>query len=135
MTTTAPASECPALHVDIERGSAGCATVAVRGDLDVCTGPALAAALGELIASGRTTITLDLTDMGFIDSAGHRSIRSAADHVESLGGELLLGGCSPMVRRFLDVTSGVLSSTAHDINAACPHGSHDRGRTPRTIGF
>lgn len=119
------------VRLTITRGPAGAALVAARGELDGFTGPAMLQELMHLIASGYITLTLDLTDLTFMDSSGHRSLRSVADQAESAGGELLLGECSPPVRRFLAITTRVLTaggvSVAQNTLAAMPR--------PRAIGF
>jgi anti-anti-sigma factor len=89
------------LELVVTRGPAGCAEVSASGELDLFTGPELRRILGELIASGRTMITLDLTELTFIDSVGLRHVTTAADLAEDLGGALTLSGCSPTVHRFL----------------------------------
>jgi anti-anti-sigma factor len=107
MTTTAASWDGAGLALDVVSGPVGCAYVAAVGELDVYTGAALCQTVGELLASGRTTITLDLSALSFIDSAGHRSIDTMAGRAERLGGEVRLCGCSPRVRRFLDLTTAV----------------------------
>ncbi len=113
------------LDVVVERGSAGCARVSLRGELDLFTAPVLRSTLDELIASGRTTISLDLTELAFIDSVGLRSITTAADRAEDLGGGFLLGGCSSIVQRFLALTASSQLRAARD--------EHDHPYIERTI--
>jgi anti-anti-sigma factor len=135
MNATASSCTDTGLQCEVERGSAGCARVAVRGELDLLTAPELRQTLGELIASGRTTITLDLTELSFIDSAGHRSIANVADLAEGVGGEVLLGGCSLPVRRFLDLTTRVLASAPRAWAGTCPDVDRTTERLPRAVGF
>jgi anti-sigma B factor antagonist len=123
------------LELGVECGAAGCALVSVRGELDLFTGPALRQSLGELIASGRTSITLDLSGLSFIDSAGHRSLRAVADLAESAGGEVRLDGCSAPVSRFLDVTAGILASTRVPLAATRNDMNLADDRPPRAVGF
>jgi anti-anti-sigma factor len=79
-------------------------------------------------------ITLDLTALSFIDSAGHRSIGTMAGLAEGLGGEVRLCGCSPPVRRFLDLTTAVLLSLP--ITGAAERDEAIGGdRPPRSVGF
>ena len=135
MTTSGPSSEDAGLALMVERGAAGCAWVAARGELDLFTGPALRKTVGELIASGRTVITLDLTALSFLDSAGHRSIGSVADLAESLGGEVRLDGCSRQVRRFLELTRNILASAPRDGPTARPDWNGAGDGRPREVGF
>jgi anti-sigma B factor antagonist len=103
----------------VEPGSAGCARVSLSGELDLSTSPVLRSTLDELIASGPTTISLDLTGLAFIDSIGLRSITSSADRAEVLGGGFLLDGCSTIVRRFLALTaSSQLRASRHELDHA-----------------
>jgi anti-sigma B factor antagonist len=135
MSTSAASLHDVGLELDVECGPAGCALVAVRGELDLFTGPALRQGLGELIASGRTLITLDLSQLSFIDSAGHRSLRAVADLAESAGGDLRLDGCSAPVSRFLDVTSGILVSAPLPLVAARQDRNLGSDRPRRAVGF
>lgn len=48
----------------------GYQVVAVSGELDVYTAPALEDALGELVAARTTDIVVDLTGVSFMDSTG-----------------------------------------------------------------
>ena len=131
---TAPSSNGTWFALDVVSGPVGCACVAARGELDLYTGAALCRTVGELLASGRTMITLDLTALSFIDSAGHRSIGTMADLAEGLGGEVRLRGCSPQARRFLDLTTAVLVSAPHT-GAADRDEANSGNRSPRTVGF
>lgn len=134
MDTTAPSMKDTGLSLGVECGLAGCALVTVGGELDLYSGPALRESLGGLIASGRTTITLDLSELAFIDSAGHRSLREVADLAEGMGGEVLLGGCSRRVRRFLDLTTGILASAP--LSHAPTESDHAIDRSLlRAVGF
>lgn len=91
--------------------------------------------VGELIASGRTVITLDLTALSFLDSAGHVSIGAVADLAEGLGGEVRLDGCSRPVRRFLDLTSSILASAPRDGPTARLDQNGAGNALPREVGF
>lgn len=107
MTTTASPVRDTDLHLVVERGAAGCALVVLRGELDLFTGPALSRSMDELIASGRTMITLDLSELTFLDCSGHRVLRTVAEDAERVGGEVRLAGCSRSVRHFLDLMAEV----------------------------
>jgi anti-sigma B factor antagonist len=134
MATTGTSVHDTGLELDVERGSVGCATVALHGELDLFTAAALRQTLGELLASGRTMVTLDLTGLSFIDSAGHRSIGTMADLAEGLGGAVRLGGCSPRVRHFLDLTTSILvvpTGSAAILTDVDPSSA----QPPRAVGF
>lgn len=48
----------------------GCAVLAVRGEVDVYSAPALHAGLSTLLESGAKPVVVDLTEVGFLDSTG-----------------------------------------------------------------
>jgi anti-sigma B factor antagonist len=47
-----------------------CAIIAVAGEIDIATVPALRTALAALLADGARRLVVDLTAVGFIDSSG-----------------------------------------------------------------
>jgi anti-anti-sigma factor len=123
------------LDVSVACGSAGCVLVSVRGELDMFGGAALLQRLRELIASGRITITLDLSDLTFIDTAGYRSLESAADEAEARGGEVLIGACSRPVRRFLDLTASVVAERPRTWESESSAAGHVTFQPLRTAGL
>lgn len=61
------------VHVDfsVSHQTVGdCAVLAVRGEVDVYSAPALHDALGSLLASDAKAVVVDLTAVGFLDSTG-----------------------------------------------------------------
>lgn len=71
------------------------------GDLDTYTVPLLEAALEDGIETGGP-IVLDVTELGFIDSAGVRSLIRTARSLPS--GCLILHGTHDQVEKVLDMT-------------------------------
>ena len=53
-----------------EYRAAGIITVAVQGELDLLTAPELAARIGAMLRAEPGDVVLDLSETGFIDSAG-----------------------------------------------------------------
>ena len=81
-------------------------TVVVRviGEVDVAASPILREALVELIdGMGALSITLDLGEMGFLDSTGVGVLVGALRSVRAKGGSLVLTQIRPNVRKVLDI--------------------------------
>lgn len=73
----------PVFSLDVTRGEEGTAgaAIAVVGEIDGASAPALLEAFGELVSDGRIKrVTLDLSQVEFIDSAGLRALIEI-DHV------------------------------------------------------
>ena len=79
------------------------ATVAVDGKLTVAAAPALEAALKDLPAEV-TNVTLDLSDLDYVASAGLRVIVSASKHYGNAGGSLRLLHPNEEVMEVFDAT-------------------------------
>lgn len=90
----------------IETGQAGDDTlIAVRGELDLSTAPALAAALGEAATTSAASVTLDLSAITFIDSSALRVLVQGGRDLQSSGKALRIGGRSAVVTRVLAMTN------------------------------
>lgn len=76
-------------------------TVVIRGDLDLCSTPSLAARLGPVLASRPRRLVFDLARVGFIDCAAARLITSTS---RSLPGRPVIRSPGPLVRRVLELT-------------------------------
>jgi anti-sigma B factor antagonist len=77
--------------------------VRVRGELDLASAPDLETALGQAAEASATSVTLDLTECTFIDSATLRVILAGATRVEASGGTLSLVAPEHGVRRVLEI--------------------------------
>ena len=76
----------------------------LRGDLDIATAPVLDDQV-QAIRPLRSPLTLDVSELLFVDSSGLRSltaVRHAA--VEDVGGPVRLVGCREPLRRLLEMT-------------------------------
>jgi anti-sigma B factor antagonist len=83
---------------------AGDATVvALSGELDVASSPALSEELIQLIARGSTDLVIDLGSLDFIDSTGLSAILKVNKSLEGKG-QLVLREPTPMVRQVLEIT-------------------------------
>lgn len=79
----------------------GTTVMTVRGEIDVNTCGQLQEALS---AAGGTQLELDLTDVGFIDSSGLRSVIAGQRLISEAGGSLRIVALSPPARRLLEIT-------------------------------
>nr|WP_304049964.1 STAS domain-containing protein [Jatrophihabitans endophyticus] len=64
--------------------------VAVSGEVDVYSAPALKESLAELMQSGVSTVVVDLTGVGFLDSTGLGALVEARSATTEAGGSLPL---------------------------------------------
>ena len=95
--------ESPVLQIEVQSGDARAVTLALSGELDLSTCPTLRACVEQLGTMVRH-ITLDLTDLRFIDSTG---IALLLGFERTLGSELkqLTVRCPPgPVRRVLQMS-------------------------------
>jgi anti-sigma B factor antagonist len=87
-----------------ERRGSDAVTLALQGELDLCSGAELA---GRLADEGRlgARIIVDLTKLEFIDSAGMGVLHRAAIRAGEEGWTLDLTGPRPNVERVLRLTN------------------------------
>lgn len=85
--------------------------VAVTGEIDAYTAPALAAALA---AADHPELVVDLSGVEFVDSSGLRVLLEAHQTRQADGRTLVLAQPSPAVQRVLDVAGvdGYLTVTS-----------------------
>jgi len=83
----------------------GCTVVAVRGEVDLATAPALKNRLLELVTGGVTEIVVDLTQTDFLDSTGLGAVVAAYKRVRAHDGHLTLVATAPRVKRVFEITS------------------------------
>jgi anti-anti-sigma factor len=94
-------SEQPDFAVEVT--SAGrSTTVRIRGELDVASAPELRRALDRLVPT--EVVTLDVSEVGFIDSTGLGCIFRLQHRVADAGGMLVVAGASRSVRRVMETT-------------------------------
>ncbi|WP_412543925.1 STAS domain-containing protein [Longispora sp. K20-0274] len=84
----------------------GSVALLVEGDLDMTTSPDLSAAIRAALGDGATAISVDLTDVRFLDSTGIRALFDGYLDATRLGGQLAVHGAGDWVRRVLEI-SGV----------------------------
>ena len=77
----------------------GVVTVAVAGEVDLYTAPALKAALGETIDGGARNVLVDLSRATFIDSTTLGVLMGAVKRLRPAGGELAIACSDPNIRK------------------------------------
>ena len=95
--------------MDIAKKTEGGRTViSVTGRVDTTTAPELDAGLK---LEGTETLTLDLSGVPYMSSAGLRCLLVAQKKMMAGGGSLTIAGLQPAVREVLDITgfSSILS--------------------------
>lgn len=80
------------------------ALIAVSGELDLASGPALESELDKVSAPATTLVVVDLRELEFMDSTGLSIIVRAHQRLAQDGCELGLVRGSPQVQRLLDLT-------------------------------
>lgn len=95
--------------MDIAKKTEGGRTViSVTGRVDTTTAPELDAGLK---LEGTETLTLDLSGVPYMSSAGLRCLLTAQKTMMTGGGSMTIVGVQPAVREVLDITgfSGILT--------------------------
>ena len=78
--------------------------IAVRGEVHVSTAPEFSERLNEAIATGKTGVVIDMTDVEFIDSTGLSVLLNALRRVTRQQGTLALAVSNPTVLRLFEIT-------------------------------
>lgn len=86
----------------------------VAGEIDLETSGSLSEALSEVVTSRR--VSLDLTDVEYMDSTGLRTILASKEDIERAGGTLEVAAASTIVSRLIDI-SGVSELLAQQPDA------------------
>ena len=92
----------PPVEVDVHHGDDGW-LVLPRGDLDVVGAPRLSDALARA-ERGEGPVTIDLTHVGFVDSAGLRAVLRTRQRLVDAGRHLRLTHVDDRLRRLLEIT-------------------------------
>lgn len=74
------------------RKEKGTTIVSVSGRIDAITAPEFEGNLDALITAGEKILLINLSGLGYISSAGLRSILSSAKKLKALSGEILFTG-------------------------------------------
>ena len=82
----------------------GAYVVAVAGEVDLLSAPALKEALRDAIAAGAKRIVIDMTATRFIDSTTLGVILGASKRLRPQGGEVVLVIDHPSIRKIFEIT-------------------------------
>jgi anti-anti-sigma factor len=82
----------------------GIARLALGGELDLATAPALNDHLAVTEQDSVRTILLDLRDVTFVDSSGLRVFMQARQRAELNGHRLVIVGANPTTRQVFEIT-------------------------------
>jgi anti-sigma B factor antagonist len=78
--------------------------IAVTGEVHVSTAPEFSERLNEAIATGKTGVVIDMTEVAFIDSTGLSVLLNALRRVTRNQGALSLAVSNPTVLRLFEIT-------------------------------
>jgi len=102
------------VHIDRDPAHPSIADVYLSGDLDGDNTHRLADTMNSLIDHGSPTIKLNLTNVGFIDAAGLRSLIAADNLARRHNGQLIITGASAPVQRLMTLISPDLPHRTHE---------------------
>lgn len=96
----------------------GIRVIAVRGELDLSTAPALEGPLDDAISAGDALVLVDLSNCEFIDSTGIALIVRAWQQLDRTAegegsGQVVICSYNDQVRRVLEITGLELSIPIH----------------------
>ena len=93
------------MELSVSRQSiGGYPVVAVRGEVDVYSAPALKESLTELLRSGVRTVVVDLTEVAFLDSTGLGALVEARAAATEAGGSLPLVCSQERILKLFTIT-------------------------------
>jgi anti-sigma B factor antagonist len=86
------------------RNEPGATIIAISGELDLASSPALEEALRRALASGPELVVVDLRELEFMDSTGLSVIVKAQQATRRAGRRMCLVKGPPQVQRLLSLT-------------------------------
>ena len=92
------------MEIAIADLGSGVVTVAVAGEVDLYTAPALRQALSETIDAGARCVLVDLSRATFIDSTTLGVLMGAVKRLRPAGGELAIACSDPNIRKIFEIT-------------------------------
>ncbi len=78
--------------------------VHLHGELDMSTAQQLRQELLRLTSDGATEVTIDLSELEFVDSTGLSVLVTGLKRLREMGGNLALRSPTPGTRRVLEIT-------------------------------
>jgi anti-anti-sigma factor len=109
----------PQLELEERRLEGGC-TLALRGELDMASTPALDVALRRLCTDASNALTLDLSELTFMDSTGLRTLLLAGELCQQCACKLSVVPGPPQIQRLFEVT-GMLGRLPFQTDAQTPN--------------
>lgn len=91
------------LTFDVERRGDD-AVIAVTGEIDLQTAPALRDRVDSVLAEGARSIVLELSGVSFLDSSGLGALLGIRREVTAVNGTLALLDLQPSVRKIFAIT-------------------------------
>jgi len=79
-------------------------TVRHEGDLDIVTSEDVKRQLAEIVEGGSPTVTLDLRNVGFVDSSGLGALVALHHFAESRGSQLVVKAAPSHVKDLFNLT-------------------------------
>lgn len=93
------------MDVSVSRSSTGdVPVVAVSGEVDVYSAPALKESLAELLRAGDSSLVVDLTEVEFLDSTGLGALVEARAASNEAGGSLPLVCSQERILKLFTIT-------------------------------
>lgn len=92
-----------ALHT-VEDGGERC-VIQLTGELDAASQPELRARVRDLVGNGCRDIVLDMSQVGFMDSAGLGALIAGQKIMDGIGGVLTVASPSASVARVFELTA------------------------------
>jgi len=93
------------MDLDLEaRTENGWGVLAVKGEVDLYTSPQLCEALERLVGEGASSIAVDMTDVGFMDSSGLGVLVGVLKRVQERGGRMALVAPREPVKKLLAIS-------------------------------
>ena len=122
MRTVSTFEPPPVFSIEVTAGRDGHGVVvAVAGELDVTTAPAVESMLRAQLAAG--AVLLDLKRLSFMDSSGIRLLDAVLRDMRPMGWTLLIvPALQPPVRRIIELT-GMTNSLPFDEDSGVQQGS------------
>lgn len=94
--------------------------ISAAGEVDSCSAPRLAAALGRALADGAREVAVDLHAVTVLTSAGVHALAAACRDAAPAGARLRVAASRPAVRRPLEL-SGLWQRVGAGRDPGCPH--------------
>jgi anti-sigma B factor antagonist len=78
--------------------------IRLLGELDMSTAPKFRDELLRVVTDGTTLVTVDLSELAFVDSTGLSVLITGLKRLRQQGGEMALRSPTPGTRRVLEIT-------------------------------